>query len=252
MTSSPPNFSASVTTPSRSDSHDCDPAHSDAVARDAVQPDDFRRAAADVEQHDRLGLAVDEFAAAGDRQRRLGLAVDDLQLEVEPFVHPLEEFDAVFRRPARFGGDQPRPRHAARRHLVAADLQRLERALDRRLAEPTALRQALAKTHDAREGVDDAKSVRCRTGHQQAAIIRAQIQRGVGTARRAAIARRPPEARLAIPGARRIRAQLRVSQKQLPAPWRGKRPGRGFVGDCSKTRPGCNATQRPGGAGVRV
>ena len=192
------------------------------------------------------GLAVGELAATGDRQRRLRLAVDDLQLEVEPFAHPLEELDAVFRGAAGFGGDQPRPRHPARRHLVAADPQRVERALDRRFAEPAGMGEALAEAHHAREGVDDAKSVRGRTRHQQAAIIRAQIQRGVRAARRAAIPRRPPEARSAIPGARCIWAQLRLSQKRLPAPWRGKRPGHGFAADCSKTRPGCNATQRPG------
>ena len=73
-------------------------------------------------------------------------------------------------------------------HLVAADLQRLDRALDRRLAQPAGLRKPLAEPDDARERVDDPKSVGGRPRDQQPAIVGAQIQRGI----RAAAARPRP------------------------------------------------------------
>ena len=58
------------------------------------------------------------------------------------------------------------------------------RALDRRLADAAGGGDALAEPDDAGEGVDHAEAVAGRTRHQQTAIIGAEIERGIGRARR--------------------------------------------------------------------
>ena len=91
------------------------------------------------------------------------------------------EFFAVLGRAAGLRGNEPRPSHAARAHLVATDQQRLDRPFDRRLADAARSSHALAETNDARERVDDAKPVGRRTRDQKPAIIGAEIERGVGS-----------------------------------------------------------------------
>jgi hypothetical protein len=58
-------------------------------------------------------------------------------------------------------------------------LERIERALDRRLAQASRCRNALAEPDDARKGIDHAKAVADRARHQQTAIIGAEIERGI-------------------------------------------------------------------------
>ncbi len=92
---------------------------------------------------------------------------------------------AVLGRAARFGGDQPRPGHAARFHLGPADLERLDRPSGGRVlrAGPTA--EPLAEPDDARERVHHAEPFRGRPRHQQPAIVGAEVERGIGQAVRA-------------------------------------------------------------------
>ena len=113
---------------------------------------------------------------------RLGLAVDDLELDAEPLADRGDEGRPVGGGAAGLGGDGASPGHAARRHLVAADLQGLERARDRRLAQASGLRQSLAEPNDARERVDDAKPVGGRPRNQEPAIVGAQIERRISPA----------------------------------------------------------------------
>jgi hypothetical protein len=80
-----------------------------AMARDVDQRD-LGRAAADVEQDDAVGVALDQRAAAGDGEPRLGLAVDDLELEARLAFDAVEELGPVRCRAAGLGGDQPRLR----------------------------------------------------------------------------------------------------------------------------------------------
>ncbi len=56
---------------------------------------DLRGAAANVEQHDCVGLALDQRTAARYRKARFGLAIDDLKLETGLFLHPAKELLAV-------------------------------------------------------------------------------------------------------------------------------------------------------------
>ena len=109
VTSRPPNRSASDTTPTGSEVQATMwlARRGERWPRDVDQRD-FRRAAADVEQHDAVGVVVDQRAAARDGEPRLGLAVDDLEIEPGLGLDAVEEFAAVFGRAAGLGGDQPR------------------------------------------------------------------------------------------------------------------------------------------------
>src|SRR5690606_28592836 len=120
----------------------------------ATEPDDLGRAAANVEDDDRIGAGRRPRGAAGDGERGLGALVDDLELELGLAPDTLHEVDAVCRRPAGFGGDQPGAGDAAMVHLALADLQRLDGALHRAFAEPAARRKPFAEPHDSREGID--------------------------------------------------------------------------------------------------
>ena len=140
-----------------------------------------------------LGSRVSEIAAAARGEARLGLAVDDLEIEPGALERPGGEFVPVRRRAAGLSRDKARARHAARLHLVAANLQRVERAFDRRLADAAVAAEALPKAHDAREGVDDPQGL-CRpsarpplwAGDQEAAVVGAEIERGINMLRCAA------------------------------------------------------------------
>ena len=73
-----------------------------------VDQRDLGGAAADVEQHDAVGVVVDQRAAARDGQPRLGLAVDDLEVEPGLGLDAVEELARRFRPSGR-----PRWRSAA-------------------------------------------------------------------------------------------------------------------------------------------
>ena len=150
------------------------------------QPDDFGGAAADIEQQHAFGLRVGQRAAAERGQPRLRLPVDDFERQPRALVDAFDEFLAIVGRAAGFRGDQAGFGHTAPVHLVAADFQRLQRALDRRFAEAPSLRQAFAQAHNSRIGVDDAQALgpgrrqkAGRAGHQKAAIVRAEIESGI-------------------------------------------------------------------------
>ena len=63
--------------------------------------------------------------------------------------------------------------------LVAANAQGGDGALDRGVADAAGRRDALPEPDDPRERIDHAKAVAGRTGDQQAAIVGAEVQRGV-------------------------------------------------------------------------
>ena len=80
-------------------------------------------------------VGIEQLGAAGRRQPRLGRRIDDLQFEARLLGDAAAERLAVLGGAAGFGGDQARAHDAARAHLVAADLERLDRARNRRLAD---------------------------------------------------------------------------------------------------------------------
>ena len=152
----------------------------------AGEPHEFCRAAADVEQQHARRLPVDQRTAAARGEARLGLAVDDLQLQAGVVAHAGGEFVAVAGAAAGLRRDGSRPRDAARVHFVAANFQRLERAVDRLLADAAVAAKALAQPNDAGEGVDDAQHLASAPARpplgprdQQATVVRAKVERGV-------------------------------------------------------------------------
>src|SRR5690606_2468825 len=68
----------------------------------------------------------------------------------------------------------------ARRELVGADLERLDRAVHGRVGQPTMRRKPLAQPDDARKGVDDAELAGpAGNGNEQPAIVGAEVERGI-------------------------------------------------------------------------
>ena len=166
--------------------------------RRTLEADQFRGAAADVEQEHAIGLRVDQRGAAGGRQPRFGLTVDDLQLKSHLLGDAGTEFGAVDRCATRLGGDQLRPRHATIAHLVAANGQRFDRTGDRGIADAAGCRYTLPQPDDAGEGVDHTKAVAGRARDQEPAIVGAEIERGVGRTRMSGLALPTVVTRVAI------------------------------------------------------
>ena len=170
----------------------------------------------------------------------------------QALAHLVEELGAVFGGAAGFGGDQARPRDAARRHLVAAYAQRLQRALDRRFARAgrsaTALRPGgrCARTRRRRE-------TRRRSGARPAGgncwCPNPARRRDRGGA--PAPASNGRRADRAAARARRIAGSttgIEPNENSL-RPRAQSRPRRHFAADCSKLDEGCNARR---GAGRRL
>src|SRR5262249_20602691 len=136
--------------------------------------------AADVEQDHTIGVRIDQRRAAGGRQHGFGFTVDDFELEANLIGDAGAEFGAVRRSATRLGRDQPRPRHAAVAHLVAANRECCDRTVDRRIADAPGRRKTLAEADDARERIDDTEAVADRARDEEPAIVGAEIERGIG------------------------------------------------------------------------
>src|SRR5262249_23283519 len=106
--------------------------------------------------------------------------MDDFQCESGFAGNTRAKLLAVLRRAARGGGNEPGALDATKVHFFPAHQQRFHRARDRRLADASGPRYAFAKPNDARECIDDAKTVRCGARHQKPAIIGAKIERRIG------------------------------------------------------------------------
>lgn len=129
------------------------------------EPDEFGRAAANIEQHHTFGLPVRERSAAGRREMRLHLAREHLEFELQLLTHAGEKSCAIARDTAGFGGHEADARDAAFIDLLAADREGFERAAHRALGEVAGCRDPLPQPHDAREGVDHAETVSIRAGN---------------------------------------------------------------------------------------
>ena len=146
----------------------------------AAEPHQLRRAAADIEQDHAVGRRIDQRRAARGGEPRFGLAIDDFEVDANLVADALEKIEAVGRRAAGFGGDQPGPGDTAVPHFGAADAQGVDRTQDRRLAEQAGGCDAFAEPDDPRERVDDAEAVAGGARHQEPAVVGAKIERGIG------------------------------------------------------------------------
>ena len=128
--------------------------------RREIEPDQFRRAAADVEEED-AGWRRDRSARRSRRRQgaprsraRRSPARGRSRLRTR-----VEELRAVLGRAAGFGGDQAGAADVAVGKLGAADAERLDGARHGGVGEPAVGADALAEADDAREGIDDAEAV---------------------------------------------------------------------------------------------
>ncbi len=179
MTSLPPKCSASVTTPSGIDIHALMRGAAVLLVRIALDPDQFGRAAADVEQDGAPPLRVEQRRAADHGKRRLGLAIDHLEPDAGFGRDPVPKTVGVGGGAAGFGRDQPQAFCLFGLDLVAADAERGDGALDRGIADAAGRRDALPQPDDPGERIDHAEPVAGRTGDQQPAIIGAEVERGI-------------------------------------------------------------------------
>ena len=147
--------------------------------RIALDPHQFGRTAADIEQDRAAASWVEQRRAADHRERRLGLAIDHLQPDAGLGGDAVAETLGIRGGAAGLGRDQPQPARPAVADLVAADRERGDRALDRGIADGTGRGDALAEPDDAREGIDHAEPVAGGTGDQEPAIVGAEVERRV-------------------------------------------------------------------------
>ena len=147
------------------------------------------------------------------------------------------EFGAVLGGAAGFGRDQPRAGDAAVLHLVAADGERVDGAVDRRLAQAAGSRNALAQPDDAGKRIDDAEAVAGRPRDQQPAIIGAEIERGIGRA--AAIG--APMLAVSRSGDRRPHRGRACGARSIA----GSRPGASPASPLIVSKPSCRAAAPP-------
>ena len=152
----------------------------------AVEPHQLRGAAADIEQHRAFGLRIDQRAQpVAARRASVSRSITSSSRPTSCATRARKSSPFSAERQASVAISRARVTPLLL-HLVAADRERADRALDRRLADTARGGDALAEPDDAGERVDHAEAVAGRTRDQQAAIVGAEIERGV--ARPAAIA----------------------------------------------------------------
>ncbi len=190
--------------------------------RIALDPNQFRRPAADVEQDGAPPVRVKQRRTTGHRQRCFGLAIDHFKPDAGLGRHPVHEAVGIRRRAAGFGGDQTQAFGPLRLDLVAADAEGGDGAVDRGVADAAGRRDPLPEPDDARERVDHAKAVTGRTGDQQPAIVGAKVQRGIDAGcrrRRMARAGRATVAQLlSLAATRRAMAVVSARLRALAKP----------------------------------
>ena len=160
------------------------PAAADAAIGE-IEPDEFARAAANVEKDGAGSIRVDQRRTARRRQTRFRLLRNDLKVEVSLAFDAPKKNVAILGEAAGFGRDQPRANHGAMVELALADLQRFDRAIHRRVRQEAGLTDPLAQPNDPRKGIDDAEAALARRRDQETAIVGTEIERRVVAARSA-------------------------------------------------------------------
>ena len=151
-----------------------------AVAETAeVEPDELRRAAANVENQRPVRPRIEQRGATRDGQARLGLAAYHFKLEPRLPAHPLEKQGPVGGPATSFSGNEARPHNALLGHLVGAYLEGGNGARHGRVRKGAALAQPLAQTNDAREAVDHQKPAPRRPRDEETTIVGAKIERAI-------------------------------------------------------------------------
>ena len=145
-----------------------------------ADPGDLGAAAADIEQQRPAVLLLQQRGAGFHRQLRFLPRRDDAGAEAGLGLDPGEEGGAVLGAAAGFGGDRLEVPDRAAAELLGAGREGGERAVHRRLGQPSGGGQAFAESDDAAEAVHHAEAAMRGGAYQQAAIIRAEIERRIG------------------------------------------------------------------------
>jgi hypothetical protein len=124
-------------------------------------------------------MSIQQWCTPADRELGLVSGGYNIKLNTCLAFHALNKSRAIFRGSACFGRDGTGAGNAATLHLFRADFERCQGAVHRFLTQPSIGGQALTQTHNAGIGVDDAESLAASLGHKQAAVIGAQINRGI-------------------------------------------------------------------------
>ena len=114
----------------------------------ALDPDQLGRAAADIEQDRAAPLRVEQRRATDHGKRRFGLAIDHFEPDAGLARNTGAKAVGIGGGAAGLGCDQPQAVGLAVADLLAADAQRREGAVDRRLADGTGCRNAFAEPYD--------------------------------------------------------------------------------------------------------
>ena len=172
----------------------------------AVEPDEFGRAAADIEQKNAVGIGIGERRAAERGQARFRCAVDDFERKPglgEDARRNSSPFSASRQASVAIRRARLTPRAAICRGRSSALRRRGEIAFG---GQSPAAAETFAQPHDTQKGVDDAKAVPDRARDEEAAIIGSEVERCV-------------ESRL-------TRRPVRGVRKAAPLPSSGAGPGR--------------------------
>ena len=162
-----------------------DTRHAAGVAE--VEPDQFGRTAADVEDERAFVVAVEQGRHAARGEACFLRRRDDVEVQAGFGGDAFDEGGAVCGCAAGLRRDRAGAGYAALAHLHRADADRLDRAGHGGVGEFARLRQAFAEAHGARERVEDAKALRLGLGDQEPAVVRAEIERSVDMARARAL-----------------------------------------------------------------
>ena len=147
--------------------------------RITLDPHQFGRSAADIEQDGASSPRVDQRRATDHGERSLGLAIDDLQTDPGLGGDAVSKAFGVRSGAAGLRRDQPQPPRLSRLDFVAANAQRRNGAFDRRVADAARCRDSFAEAHDPRERIDHAEAILRRARDQQATVVGAEVQRRI-------------------------------------------------------------------------
>ncbi len=143
-----------------------------------LEPDEFGRAAADIE-HQRAVVIVPQKRRAADRgQPRFLLGGDDVELDAGRLAHTRQQHIGIGRPAAGLGGDGPEPHAGMAADALGTDDEGIHGPRDCGLGQKARLRHALAQPHGTGEGFDHPEAPTTgRDRDQQTAIVGPQIDR---------------------------------------------------------------------------
>lgn len=113
-------------------------------------------------------------------EARFFLRRNDVERDARFAPHPFNEFIAIVSAAAGFGCHRTRQRDIAAAQFIGTDLERGECTIHRRFAQPAILCKPFAQPDNPAEGIDNGKAITRWPRNQQPAVVRPQIDGGIG------------------------------------------------------------------------